>query len=132
MNDLRLNYYNPVIGTPNTLLPQTQTKSSQTVPNTSFGDILQQQLSENENSVVFSKHAAQRVEERNINITADDLARLQQGIKLADAKNINDALILVDQTAFVVNVPSSTVITTKTNQELQGDVFTNINGTVII
>lgn len=130
MDDIRLQYFKPVVGTPQTaIIPQTQT--STTVPNTSFGDILQEKLNDN-NNVVFSKHAAKRVEERNINITATDLARLEEGIKLADSKNLNDALILVDRTAFVVNVPTSTVITTKANDEIQGDIFTNINGTVII
>ena len=51
---------------------------------------------------------------------------------MASEKNIKDALILVDQTAFVVNVPSNIVITTTDQSDIEGAVFTNINGTVII
>ena len=131
MNDIRFKYYAPVVvGTPRVEQP--------TIPNhenndstTSFGNILKKHMDKPE-SVVFSKHATKRVEERNIHISDESLARLNEGMRMASEKNLHDALILVDQTAFVVNVPSNTVITTKDQNDMKSTVFTNINGTVII
>lgn len=128
MQDIRFRYYNPVIGTPSVQDTKTSKVQNQT-GTASFGDILQTQIDEN-HGVNFSKHATQRVLERNIDISDENLMRLNEGIRIASEKNLDDALILVDQNAFIVNIPSNTVITTKDN--LQGNVFTNINGTVII
>ncbi len=127
MQDIRFRYYNPVIGAPS--VTTNKTNSQTTESTTSFGDILQTKIDENQ-GVNFSKHATERVLERNIDITDDNLMRLNEGIKIASEKNLDDALILIDQNAFIVNIPSNTVITTKDN--LQGNIFTNINGTVII
>ena len=128
MDDIRLKYRAPImVGNVRSIPPSTQV----TTGATNFQDMLQKQLQDNE-SVVFSKHAMKRVEERNIPISDDSLARLNQGIRMASEKNIKDALILVDQTAFVVNVPSNIVITTTDQSDIEGAVFTNINGTVII
>ena len=130
MDDIRLKYFKPImVGTP-TGNPLSR-PSAGTESKTSFQDILQNQLNK-DSEVVFSKHAAKRVAERNIHLTDDSLARLSAGMRMANEKNLNDALILVDKTAFVVNAPSNTVITTKDNEEMQGSIFTNISGTVII
>ncbi|MEG2144238.1 MAG: TIGR02530 family flagellar biosynthesis protein [Oscillospiraceae bacterium] len=97
----------------------------------SFGEIMRQQLLNNSN-VQFSKHAVNRVYERNIDITDDKMKRLDDGIKLAQGKGLISPLILVGTTAFVVNVPNNRVITTLNGDDLKGNVFTNIDGTVII
>ena len=47
-------------------------------------------------------------------------------------KGIKDSLILVDQLAFIVNVPSSTVVTAMDQTENKSNVFTNIDGAVIV
>ncbi|MFI3114671.1 MAG: TIGR02530 family flagellar biosynthesis protein [Clostridia bacterium] len=129
MEDIRFRYYNPVIGNPSSVDVNKTNNNSKTQSSVDFGEILQQQIEKTE-SVNFSKHATERVKERNIDISEANLVRLNEGIKIASEKNLNDALILVDQTAFIVNVPTNTVITTKDNEE--GNVFTNINGTVIM
>lgn len=130
MDDIRLRYYNPIIGTPT--VTNTDKKVSNQTNVGDFGNILKEKIDNTNDGVVFSKHANKRVSERNMEISKEDIERLNQGVKMANAKNINDALILIDQKAFVVNIPTNTVITTKNNDEIQGDVFTNINGTVII
>ena len=65
-------------------------------------------------------------------ITADELNRLNEGVRLASEKNLDDTLILVGEKAFVVSVKNNTVITTVNNNSIQGNVFTNINGAVIV
>lgn len=45
-----------------------------------------------------------RALEHNIELTDDSLARLNEGVRLASEKNLDDTLILVGQAAFVVSV----------------------------
>lgn len=101
-------------------------------PEASFQQLLENQL-EAQRSLTFSKHAVQRVTQRGIEIPQSSMERLHEGLRLAEEKGLaGDALILVDQTAFLVNVKNSKVITTLQSGELRGNVFTNIDGTVII
>lgn len=98
----------------------------------SFRDILTEQLKEQNSNVVFSKHAMNRIEQRNIDVSADKVERLNHGIELAQQKGLNDVLVLVDKTAFIVNAQNRAVITTMGDNEAIGNVFTNIEGTVIV
>jgi flagellar operon protein len=97
----------------------------------SFKDILQEQIDE-KTQVNFSRHAMNRVLERNIELSPDNLERLNEAIKLADEKGLDDTLILLDEAAFIVSVKNNTVITTVNREEMTGNVFTNIDGTVVI
>ena len=98
----------------------------------SFAEALQQKI-EGKQGVEFSKHAMQRISERNIDITENGtLDRLNKGVEIAADKGSQDALILVGDTAFVVSVRNNKVITTIAQEELKGNIFTNIDSTVII
>lgn len=97
----------------------------------SFQELLQRQLQQN-TGVEFSKHAVSRVAQRNIELTDDSLERLNQGVKIAQEKGLDSALILIDKTAFIVSAQNNKVITTVGESDLTGNVFTNIDGTVII
>lgn len=88
---------------------------------------------EEKRGVEFSKHAIQRLEERSINITEGDmLERLNRGVEIAADKGSSETLVLVDSNAFVVSVRNNKVITTLSNDDLKGNIFTNIDSTVII
>lgn len=93
----------------------------------SFQDILQQK-----SSVKFSKHAAGRLEDRKISLTQSQLDRLNDGAKKAQQKGIKDSLVIVDKLAFIVNIPNNTVVTAMDSEETADNVFTNINGAVIM
>ena len=98
----------------------------------SFAQALQQKIEEKQ-GVEFSKHAMQRISERNIDITENDtLDRLNKGVEIAADKGSQDALILVGDNAFVVSVRNNKVITTIAQEELKGNIFTNMDSTVII
>lgn len=97
----------------------------------SFGSIIEQKIREN-SQIEFSKHAIKRVVEREIDLSTNQLERLNYGVQLASQKGLNDTLILVDKTAFVVNVTNNKVITTVNEDSLVGNVFTNIDGAVIV
>ncbi len=50
----------------------------------------------------------------------------------AGQKGIRDSLVLVDQLAFIVNTKSNTVITAMDQTEADENIYTNIDGAVII
>lgn len=101
----------------------------------SFEEVLRRQrsLSTNGNEALkFSKHATQRLESRNISLSDEQNTRLLNGVEKASAKGINESLVLVDSLAFIVNVPNKTVVTAMDQTETQSNVFTNIDGAVIM
>lgn len=99
----------------------------------SFREILEQ-TAEKENSAVlkFSKHAANRLADRQIELTDGQLRRLSEGTAKAGAKGIRESLVIMDELAFIVNVPNNTVITAMSQTETEENVYTNIDGAVII
>lgn len=80
----------------------------------------------------FSKHAVNRLSDRKIELSGEQLSRLNEGTKKANAKGIQESLVLVDDLAFIVNVKNNTVITAMDQAETGESVFTNIDGAVII
>lgn len=99
---------------------------------TSFSDILRKQFVEEASELKFSKHATQRLDERNISLSIEQSERLNAGVQKASEKGINDSLVIVDSLAFIVNVPNQTVVTAMDQSEsTDNNVFTNIDGAVI-
>lgn len=110
-----------------------QQKGRQKVSTTegfSFEQILQN--TQNSSEVKLSKHAANRLNDRNIELTSEQWERLKDGTKKAGEKGIQESLVLVDELAFIVNTKSNTVITAMDQSETKENVFTNIDGAVII
>ncbi len=99
----------------------------------SFQEIFQQTAgAKNEEGTTplkFSKHANERLQSRNIDLSQHQLERLESGTQRAREKGINESLVMVDNLAFIVNVKNNTVVTA-VNDTDQG-VFTNIDGAVI-
>ena len=79
----------------------------------------------------FSKHASNRLADRNIELTVDQMERLAEGAQKAGVKGIRDSLVMVDNLAFIVNVPNSTVVTAMDRNQADENIFTNIDGAVI-
>ena len=100
--------------------------------NISFQDILLKRQAEESGVLKFSKHASLRLEERNISLTEEQNERLQNGVKKADEKGIQESLVMMDSLAFIVNIPNKTVVTAMDQRETDNNVFTNIDGAVII
>lgn len=113
----------------------TVTKSEIAGTTSSFDKILKQkQLDEAEKTseLKFSKHANERLASRNIDITDEQMTRLLSGTKQANEKGINESLVIVDNLAFIVNVKNNTVITAMEQSDTGENVYTNIDGAVII
>ena len=100
----------------------------------SFASFLDQQIrlqDKGAEEIRFSKHAAKRLDDREISMTEEQKERLFDGVSRASEKGINDSLVMVDSLAFIVNIPSHTVITALENGQSDEGVFTNIDGAVI-
>lgn len=95
-----------------------------------FSKLLEKEL--NKDELTFSKHAQQRVDSRQVEVTPQLMEKLSGAVSQAKSKGIDDALIISNKALFIVNVASNTVITTLNNDESKDRIFTNINGTVII
>lgn len=93
------------------------------------------QVFENEvlrKSVQFSKHAKERMNARNINLSDADLNKLNEAVTKASKKGAKESLIMFSHAAFIVNVPNQTVITAVDAENMKENVFTNIDSAVIL
>ena len=112
------------------LNPAAESRPLGNINGASFEEIFKQKL-ESASELKFSKHATQRLDDRNIELTEEQSLRLNEGVQKAQAKGITDSLVLVDTLAFIVNVPNQTVVTAMDQTENNSNVFTNIDGAVI-
>lgn len=92
-----------------------------------FKDVLQDVV-----GIKISKHARKRLSERNIEITEDSWTKLQTKMIEAKSKGIVDSLVVMDHAALIVNTKNNTVITAMDRDEANSQIFTNINGTILI
>ena len=80
----------------------------------------------------FSAHASQRLRDRKINLDAATMIKVNEAIDKAGAKGIDDTLVLTKDAALIVNVKNRTIVTAMDRASMAGNVFTNIDGAVII
>lgn len=110
---------------------QTGSTSNRNASVAEFESILKKKLDES-NEIRFSKHAEFRLQSRNIQLTQAQKDKMKEAVSMAQSKGVRDSLVLMDNMAFVVNVRNRTVITAANSNELKENVFTNIDGAVII
>ncbi len=80
----------------------------------------------------FTKHADARLMQRNIRLTDEQMTRLEEGTRKASDKGIKESLVLVDDLAFIVNTDKKMVITAIDQNSSEDNIYTNIDGAVII
>jgi len=97
------------------------------IPEKSFEEILTEEIEE----LKFSKHAQQRLESQNINLSNEDLQNIAQAVHKAESKGANEALVLLRDLAFVVSVKNHTIVTAIDSERMKENVFTNIDSAVI-
>jgi flagellar operon protein len=98
---------------------------------TSFDAVFQQELTR-QSEVKFSKHAMERLRTRNIELTKEDLGKINEAVNKAAEKGVKETLIIMGSSAFIANVKNKMIITAATEENLKNNVFTNIDGAVII
>jgi flagellar operon protein len=120
----KVGYTGPLNGT------NGMTKVNRTGRDLSFSDVLRSRL-ELETGIKFSAHAMERLNERGITLSDDELSRLSGAVSHAEEKGVNDSLILVNDKAFIVSIKNRTVVTAMTGECLKNNVFTNIDSTIL-
>jgi flagellar operon protein len=113
---------NPAAGA-GAALPTPQTNGA------SFADLLDQSLTTPLN---FSAHAQSRLSSRSIQLSSQQIARLESGVEQAAQKGARDSLIMMDNLAFIVSVKNRTVVTALDGATRTGNVFTQIDSAVIV
>ncbi len=79
--------------------------------------------------IKFSRHAAKRLETRNISISDEQKARLENAAEQAMEKGMTESLVMVDDLEFILNVRNRTIVTAV--NDTANAVFTNIDGAII-
>jgi flagellar operon protein len=107
------------------------TKPSST-PTTSFQEVLQRQMKPTTAELKFSSHAMERLEQRGIRLNAEEIGKLSEAVKDAKGKGSKSSLVLMNNVAYIVSVPNSTVVTAVDSHSMQNHVFTQIDSAVIL
>lgn len=107
------------------LTKKSASNTTESIKKEKFSDVFETKLR-------FSKHADERLNTRNISLTDEQMNRLNDGMKKAGEKGINESLVLMDNLAFIVNVKNNTVITAMDSSNTEERIFTKIDGAVIV
>lgn len=86
----------------------------------------------NDECIKLSYHAFKRLEQRGIELGKDQLEKIAEAIDKAAAKGSKETLVLMQDTAFIVNVKNRTIVTAVNGPSLTEGVFTQIDSAVII
>lgn len=108
----------------------TFTNKTVTTPKHSFLQHLQDATVKTE--LKISKHANQRLIDRNINISEAQWQLINDKVAEARSKGVKDSLVLMDQAALIVSAKNATVITAMDRTEANNQLFTNIDGTIVL
>ena len=82
--------------------------------------------------VKFSGHALDRIRDRGISMSGELMKKLEGAVDSAAKKGSKDSLVLTNDAAFIVSVKNRTVITVLDRNAMNGNVFTNIDSTVVV
>ena len=116
------------VGGANALQNSGKLSSPGTNSNGKFDSILQEELQK----VKFSGHALERLESRNIELNGMQLGKLNDAINTAKDKGSKEALVLMDEQAFIVSVQNNTVITVLDKNTMGNNFIGNIDSAVLV
>lgn len=102
-------------------------KSISKTPKIAFNQILTEVK-----DLKISKHAEQRLIERNIHINEQQWSKIAAKMTEAKAKGITDSLVITNDAALLVSTKNHTVVTAMNRTEAESKIFTNINGTILM
>ncbi|MFG3612167.1 TIGR02530 family flagellar biosynthesis protein [Rummeliibacillus stabekisii] len=110
-------------------LPPRNVQTTKQTSTQTFGDLLAEQTN---GQLKISKHASNRLNERNIHIDEKQWAKISAKVQEAKAKGVNESLVLLNNAALIVSAKNATVITAMDLQEAENQLFTNINGAIVL
>jgi flagellar operon protein len=82
-------------------------------------------------SLHLSGHALRRLEQRNIDLGPSQLDRLSTAFEQLAGKGGRQSLVMLDSIAYVVHVPSKTVVTAVAPDDERESIFTQIDSVAI-
>lgn len=83
-------------------------------------------------NLTISKHANERLENRNISIDEKKWQQISEKMIEAKKKGVTDSLVVTNDAALVVSTKNHTVVTAMARDEASAKIFTNINGTIVM
>lgn len=117
-------------GTP--IIANTNPSAAPKGSKTKFAETFRQTLQQTNTSLTISKHAQMRMQQRNIDIDEQMWTSIGQKVHKAKGMGVKDSLVLLDQAALIVNAKNNVVVTAMSREEAAAQIFTNINGTIIM
>ena len=115
--------------------PVERRSQSRAASERSFGAMLREKAQSRDGgtqAINFSKHALARAEERGIELTPALMDKLADSVEKAQEKGANTILAIDSSQAFIINIPYGRVITTMSQDEMRENIFTNIDGAVLL
>jgi len=106
-------------------------KQKQAVPRGEFENSLRRTLQDADMGLEFSSHAIDRLQKRNLTVSAEQLSRLNNAVNKASDKGAKESLIMVDNLAMIVSITNRKVITAMDVAGMKENVITNIDSAVI-
>ena len=98
---------------------------------TQFNRLLEQ-ARDSAGELRFSAHALERMSQRGIELSPDDLEKVKGAVQTAAEKGSRSSLVLLDERAFIISVANRTVVTALDGEGLKDQVVTEIDSAVII
>ncbi|MCB1188363.1 flagellar biosynthesis protein [bacterium] len=103
----------------------------QELPDVSFRQSLDESL-RSEGGVKFSAHALKRISSRGIELGNREMSEIEDAVRRAASKGSRDSLLMAEDYALVVNIPSRTVITAMDRGAMREGVITNVDSAVFL
>ena len=129
MSDSRIFFPSqPILPVDNSSLNHRRAADTAVTKGATFADLLQQ----SSNKVMFSNHALQRLKDRNLTFSEQDLAKLDDTVARMAEKGARESVIYMNDTALVVSVTNRTVITAMDGSSAKENIFTNIDSAAIL
>lgn len=123
--------YRPIQHQPLTPTPLQKRKLSTPVKGQPFSTHFNEALKGSE-KLTISKHAKARLVERDITISEHRWQQIEEKVHEARSLGVKESLVLLDDAALIVSAKNNTVITAMNRQEATKQIFTNINGTIVL
>ena len=80
----------------------------------------------------FSNHAVERMSQRGINFTPEQMTKIEEAARKASDKGAKETLIFTDDNALIVSSKNNTIVTVMDKSSMKENVFTNIDSTVVV
>lgn len=97
-----------------------------------FNQHLQHAVKSTNGKLTVSKHAQLRMNQRNIDIDSTTWLKIESQVQQAKKMGVTESLVLTENAALIVSAKNNTVITALGRKEAASQIFTNINGTILV